>query len=88
MKIKVIFLLIILLHIYSKTVAQSPTNLFKAATRFVNTLSNAEQKSAIYSFDDKQRFLWTNLPLGQVPRPGIRYGDLSDSSRLAFHAYY
>ncbi len=85
MKIKVIFLIIILLPIYSKTEAQTPAKLVKVATRFINTLSIAEQKLAIYSFEDKKRVLWTNLPVGQMPRPGIRYGDLSDSSRLVFH---
>lgn len=85
MKIKVVGLLFILLQMYVKAVAQTHANLFKVATRFINTLSVAEQKSAIYSFDNKKRVLWTNLPVGQMPRPGIRYGDLSDSSRLVFH---
>ena len=85
MKIKFVFLIIILLPIFSNTEAQTPANLFKVATRFINTLSFAEQKSAIYSFEDKKRVFWTNLPVGQAPRPGIRHGDLSDSSRLVFH---
>ena len=85
MKIKVIFLIIILLPIFSKSKAQTPAKLVEVTTRFINTLSIAEQKSAIYSFEDKKRVFWTNLPVGQMPRPGIRYGDLSDSSRLVFH---
>ena len=85
MKIKVIILIIILLPIFSKTKAQTPAKLVEVTTRFINTLSVAEQKSAIYSFEDKKRVFWTNLPVGQMPRPGIRYGDLSDSSRLVFH---
>ena len=85
MKIKVIILIIILLPIFSKTEAQTPAKLVEVTTRFINTLSVSEQKSAIYSFEDKKRVFWTNLPVGQMPRPGIRYGDLSDSSRLVFH---
>jgi len=85
MKIKVIILIIILLPIFSKSKAQTPAKLVEVTTRFINTLSVSEQKSAIYSFEDKKRVFWTNLPVGQMPRPGIRYGDLSDSSRLVFH---
>jgi pentatricopeptide repeat protein len=85
MKLNVISLVFILLLIHVQAIAQTPANLCKVATRFINTLSAAEQKSAMYNFDDKKRVLWTNLPVGQMPRPGIRYGDLSDSSRLAFH---
>ncbi|NQW77049.1 MAG: DUF3500 domain-containing protein [Cytophagales bacterium] len=85
MKIKVIILIIILLPIFSKSKAQIPAKLVEVTTRFINTLSVSEQKSAIYSFEDKKRVFWTNLPVGQMPRPGIRYGDLSDSSRLVFH---
>jgi len=85
MKIKVIILIIILLPIFSKSKAQTPAKLVEVTARFINTLSVSEQKSAIYSFEDKKRVFWTNLPVGQMPRPGIRYGDLSDSSRLVFH---
>ena len=39
MKIKVIFLIIILLPIFSKTKAQTPAKLVEVTTRFINTLS-------------------------------------------------
>ncbi len=55
MKIKVVFLMIILLPFFFKTEAQTPANVCKVATRFINTLSIEEQKLAIYSFDDKKR---------------------------------
>lgn len=62
MKIKVIFLIIILLPIYLKTKAQTPAKLVKVATRFINTLSIVEQKLAIYSFEDKKGFFGQICP--------------------------
>lgn len=35
--------------------------------------------------DDSSRTEWTNLPLGLAPRVGVRYGDLSEKSKIAFH---
>lgn len=64
--------------------AQSSTTLAVATNRFLHTLSKNESSKANYTFDDSLRFKWTNLPVGLVPRPGIQYGSLSDSSRIAF----
>ena len=75
MKIKVISLIIILLPIYVKTEAQTPANLFKVATRFISTLSSAEQKLAIYSFDDKKRVLWTMLASKMKATTFTRYSE-------------
>ncbi|HNR05668.1 MAG TPA: DUF3500 domain-containing protein [Saprospiraceae bacterium] len=65
--------------------AQSGKQLISSTRHFVQTLSPDELKKAAYSFEDTLRKKWTNLPVGLVPRPGIRYGDLSDQSRMAFH---
>ena len=56
-----------------------------AVRRFLNTLNADELKKTSYFFEDSIRQKWTNLPVGLVPRPGIRYGALSDQSRMAFH---
>lgn len=56
-----------------------------AADRFLKTLSAEQYEKATYSFEDTMRTKWTNLPVGLVPRAGIPYGSLSDSSRLAWH---
>ena len=38
-----------------------------------------------HTFDDSSRTKWTNLPVGLAPRPGLRYGELSEESRIEFH---
>lgn len=65
--------------------AQSSATMASATNHFLNTLSAAELKAINYQFTDTLRFKWTNLPVGLVPRAGIQYGALSDSSRIAFH---
>jgi hypothetical protein len=65
--------------------AQSVSTFSQQTTQFLRTLSDEERKQTKYSFSDTLRLKWTNLPVGLVPRPGIAYGSLSDSSRIAFH---
>src|SRR5688572_6043476 len=65
--------------------AQTSASLNATARNFLNTLSAEQLKVAKYSFTDSARTKWTNLPVGMVPRSGIQYGSLSDSSRIAFH---
>lgn len=65
--------------------AQTATGLAGATNRFLATLTPDERRATAYAFDDTLRRKWTNLPVGLVPRAGIRYGALSDSSRMAFH---
>jgi hypothetical protein len=56
-----------------------------AVIHFLKTLSPEQYSHTTYSFNDTLRHKWTNLPVGLVPRAGIQYGSLSDSSRMAFH---
>jgi Protein of unknown function (DUF3500) len=65
--------------------AQPEAAIALATNRFLKTLSADELKMTTYAFADTSRLKWTNLPVGLVPRPGIAYGSLSDTSRLAFH---
>ncbi len=65
--------------------AQTATTLAGATNRFLHTLSGDNLAKTRYAFTDSLRFKWTNLPVGLVPRPGIQYGALPDSSRIAFH---
>ncbi|MEO7990110.1 MAG: DUF3500 domain-containing protein [Chryseolinea sp.] len=65
--------------------AQTNSSLSSAATHFLKTLSADELKKTQFAFNDTMRLKWTNLPVGLVPRPGIQYGSLSDSSRMAYH---
>ncbi len=65
--------------------AQSASFITSTAKHFLKTLSADELKKTRYSFTDTTRLQWTNLPVGLVPRAGIQYGSLSDTSRIAFH---
>lgn len=68
-----------------RALAQMPAQFATSVNRFLATLTADERQKTTYAFDDTLRRKWTNLPVGLVPRAGIRYGSLSDSSRLAFH---
>jgi hypothetical protein len=58
-----------------------------AAEAFMATLSNAQKKMALFSFKDAaQRVRWSNLPVGAVPRAGVRGGDLSTAQHAALMA--
>jgi hypothetical protein len=76
--------LLLLLFIHTLK-AQTVQSVSLEAHRFLKTLSQEELKQTTYNFNDTLRLKWTNLPVGLVPRPGIQYGSLSDSSRIAFH---
>jgi hypothetical protein len=65
--------------------AQMDFSVSGAVNTFLKTLTRDQYKSTTYDFKDTLRHKWTNLPVGLVPRAGIQYGSLSDSSRLAFH---
>jgi len=54
-------------------------------TAFMNTLSEEQLQAVNYNFIDSARTKWTNLPVGMANRPGIRYGDLAESSKVKFH---
>ncbi len=67
------------------SLAQSTSTITDATNRFLATLSANELAKTQYAFTDSLRYKWTNLPVGMAPRPGITYGVLPDSSRMAFH---
>ncbi len=78
-------ILLIYFALPAGTLAQSGADLGRAANRFLLTLNAEELNRTVYPFTDSLRKKWTNLPVGMVPRPGIQYGSLSDSTRIAFH---
>jgi hypothetical protein len=54
------------------------------ADAFLASLSDAEVASVQYAWDDTtSKTLWSNLPPAMVPRAGLQFGDLSDTSRAA-----
>ncbi|TFV93613.1 DUF3500 domain-containing protein [Algoriphagus kandeliae] len=52
---------------------------------FLETLEESQRDQVIISMEDSERVTWTNLPVGLAPRSGLRYGDLGDKSKIAFH---
>jgi hypothetical protein len=75
-----------LLFFFSLTAwSQSIALLKKTAVSLFSTLEEAERSQARIGLEDSARTAWTNLPLGLAPRVGLRYGDLSEESKIAFH---
>lgn len=55
-----------------------------AANKFLATLDDAQRANVVYDFhDEAQRKRWSNLPVGAVPRGGLRMGDLTQPQREA-----
>lgn len=65
--------------------AQSAKDLFQTTDAFLQSIDKVQLETMQYSFDDTARTNWTNLPIGLAERPGIRYGDLSEESKIQFH---
>lgn len=75
-----------LLVLSSLTARSQTTALLKNTTlTLLSTLQEAEKSQVRIELEDSARTAWTNLPLGLAPRVGLRYGDLSKESKIAFH---
>ncbi len=83
--IKKIFFSLVLLFLTWQTWAQSAEKVKSATISFIQTLEKPQQDSVFIDFADSARTQWTNLPLGLQARSGLRYGDLSEKSKIAFH---
>jgi hypothetical protein len=66
-------------------IAQGFKPFVQSANIFLKGLTADQLNKTQYDFTDTLRYKWTNLPVGLVPRAGIRYGELSEKSRIAFH---
>ncbi len=65
--------------------AQEAAFVKSKVTEFLSTLP-AEQETQVHiPMEDSARTAWSNLPLGLKARSGLRYGDLSEQSKIAFH---
>jgi hypothetical protein len=65
--------------------AQTTEKLKTSTLGFIQTLESNQRDSVLIAFPDSARTNWTNLPLGLAPRAGLRYGDLTEQSKIAFH---
>jgi hypothetical protein len=79
------FFVLVLILLNWQTWAQSAAKVKSATIGFIETLEKNQQDSVFIGFADSARTNWTNLPLGLSARAGLRYGDLSEKSKIAFH---
>ncbi|WP_373521889.1 DUF3500 domain-containing protein [Aquiflexum sp.] len=78
-------LLLLLLSFGTGLFAQSKTDMVKVTNDFLESLSPNEKSSVLFAMNDSLRTQWTNLPIGLAPRKGLKYGDLSEQSKISFH---
>ena len=83
--VKKTFFALALILLSWQTWAQSAAKVKSTTVAFIETLSNNQKDSVLIDFADSARTNWTNLPLGLSAREGLRYGALSEKSKIAFH---
>lgn len=55
-----------------------------ASQNFLSQLDDSQRNKVLFDFKDtEQRKRWSNLPVGNVPRAGLRMGDLTQQQREA-----
>jgi hypothetical protein len=84
-KMKKYKLIILFLIMGNYIFGQTSENISDVTSQFISTLSQEEIELASFHFEDSLRTKWTNLPIGLQKRQGIRYGHLSEKSKIAFH---
>ncbi|WP_411767849.1 DUF3500 domain-containing protein [Winogradskyella sp. A3E31] len=65
--------------------SQKSQEIVNISNEFLSTLSDEIKNEVLRDFNDSLRTNWTNLPVGLAKRPGKKYGDLSDKSKIKFH---
>jgi hypothetical protein len=78
-------MIFLFLFLGSSLLSQTSENISKATAMFISSLSQEEIEIVCFNFEDSLRTEWTNLPIGLQKRNGIRYGHLSEKSKIAFH---
>ncbi|MFC0878548.1 DUF3500 domain-containing protein [Saccharicrinis sp. FJH2] len=78
-------LILIFLIAISGISGQTSQKIGQQLVAFMHTLNADQLQTVSYQFSDTSRTKWTNLPVGLAKRPGIRYGDLSEQSKIQFH---
>ncbi|HYV34901.1 MAG TPA: DUF3500 domain-containing protein [Gemmataceae bacterium] len=59
------------------------TKAVAAAKAFLDTLDAKQKAKAVYDFNSAKKSGWSNLPITNVPRNGVRMGDLTQAQRDA-----
>jgi uncharacterized protein DUF3500 len=63
--------------------ADATARIVNSAQAFVATLDEAGRTKVQFPYDSPQKAKWSNLPVGMVPRGGVRLGDLTPAQRTA-----
>jgi hypothetical protein len=58
----------------------------EAATAFLNSLSDEQRTTTLFPLNANQRTVWSNLPVGLVPRVGVALGALGQEAKKRAHA--
>ncbi len=67
-----------------QTPEQVVAEVVKAAETLLETLNDDQKQTVMFEFtDEEQRERWSNLPVGNYPRAGLRMGDLSEQQKEA-----
>ncbi len=82
---RTLLLLIIILFTVANSFCQSVEEINAVTNDFLKSLNEQQRQQVSYDFNDTLRTKWTNLPVGLAPRPGLQYGELSETSRIKFH---
>lgn len=77
---KLLLLLLLPVSLFSQTADRNNTGSAKAMA-FVSSLSVAQQKTAVFPFDEMNRYDWHYLPASTVVRSGIAVKDLNTSQK-------
>ena len=79
------FLLGLLLFAGSSVFCQTAKQVNEVTNKFLSTLNQDQLNIVNYEFKDSTRTKWTNLPVGLAERPGLKYGEFSEESKVYFH---
>ncbi|MEB2782516.1 DUF3500 domain-containing protein [Algoriphagus sp. C2-6-M1] len=82
---KLFFLILVTFLTSSLLFAQNSKDLAKVTSVFLETLPTAQKALVQFDFSDTIRTKWTNLPIGLAPRSGLKFGELSEESKIKFH---
>lgn len=82
---KLCMLGLMLLLFVSVGKSQTIEEVKSATTNLLSTFDTDQLAVIQIEFEDSSRTKWTNLPVGLAPRTGLRYGEFSTESRIAFH---
>jgi hypothetical protein len=81
---KLLILILLPFSLFSQTAERNNTE-FTKAIAFVNSLSDAQQKIAVFPFDEMNRYDWHYLPATMYPRAGVALNQLNgEQKKLLF----